>query len=206
MELSQQILSDIVIFTKYARYIPEINRRETWEEICQRNAAMHIQKYPQLREEIKRVYKDFVIPKKVLPSMRSMQFAGAPIEISNTRMFNCSYNPIDHPFAFAEVMFLLLSGCFKAGTMVKIKSGDKPIEEVTTDDEVLTYNENTQQFEWVYPSWSGETLTSDKQKVKITTDDGTEIFATADHKFLTKNRGWVECQNLTPDDEIISFD
>lgn len=110
MELSQQILSDLVTFNKYARFIPEINRRETWEEICQRNAAMHIRKYPQLREEIKQVYKDFVIPKKVLPSMRSMQFAGAPIEISNVRIFNCSYNPIDHPFAFAEIIHLLLSG------------------------------------------------------------------------------------------------
>ena len=91
MDISQKILSDVVIFNKYAKFIPELNRRETWEEICERNMAMHIRKYPMLKDEIKNAYKNFVIPKKVLPSMRSMQFAGLPIELNNTRIFNCSY-------------------------------------------------------------------------------------------------------------------
>jgi ribonucleoside-triphosphate reductase len=110
MDISQQILSDVVVFQKYAKHIPELNRRETWEEISERNMVMHIRKYPQLKEEIKKVYKDFVYPKKVLPSMRSMQFGGSPIELNNTRIFNCSYAPVDHPVIFAEAMFLLLGG------------------------------------------------------------------------------------------------
>lgn len=110
MDTSQKILSDIVIWSKYAKYIPEIGRRETWEDICLRNMNMHINKYPQLTNEIRDVYKNYVFTKKVLPSMRSLQFSGAAIDISNVRMFNCCYNPIDHPFAFAEVMFALLSG------------------------------------------------------------------------------------------------
>jgi ribonucleoside-diphosphate reductase alpha chain len=71
---------------------------------------MHIKKFPQLTEEIENAYK-FVYDKKILPSMRSMQFAGKPIEINNTRVFNCSYLPIDDLAAFSEIMFLLLSGC-----------------------------------------------------------------------------------------------
>ena len=110
MDVSQKILSEIVIFNKYAKYVPEINRRETWEEICERNMVMHIRKFPSLKEEIKKVYKEYVVPKKVLPSMRSMQFAGLPIEVNNTRIFNCSYCPVDHPVVFAEAMFLLLGG------------------------------------------------------------------------------------------------
>lgn len=110
MDISSKILSDVVVFNKYAKYIPEINRRETWEEICERNMVMHIRKFPQLKEEIKKVYKEYVFPKKVLPSMRSMQFAGLPIEVNNTRIFNCSYCPVDHPVVFAEAMFLLLGG------------------------------------------------------------------------------------------------
>jgi ribonucleoside-diphosphate reductase alpha chain len=43
--------------------------------------------------------------------MRSLQFAGKPIEINNSRIFNCSYLPIDDWRSFSEVMFLLLSGC-----------------------------------------------------------------------------------------------
>lgn len=110
MQQSQKILSDIVVFNKYAKYIPELNRRETWEELCERNMVMHIRKFPQLKDEIKKVYREFVIPKKVLPSMRSMQFAGRPIELNNSRIFNCSYAPVDHPVLFAEAMFLLLGG------------------------------------------------------------------------------------------------
>ena len=110
MQQSQKILSDIVVFNKYAKYIPELNRRETWEELCERNMVMHIRKFPQLKDEIKKVYREFVIPKKVLPSMRSMQFAGRPIELNNSRIFNCSYAPVDHPVMFAEAMFLLLGG------------------------------------------------------------------------------------------------
>jgi ribonucleoside-diphosphate reductase alpha chain len=105
-----QILSEITTHLKYAKYVPEKNRRETWEELVARNEEMHIKKYPHLAEEIKAAYK-FVYDKKVLPSMRSMQFAGKPIEINNARIFNCSYLPIDDYRAFSEIMFLLLSGC-----------------------------------------------------------------------------------------------
>jgi ribonucleoside-diphosphate reductase alpha chain len=110
MDVTQSILSDITVFNKYSKWIPEISRRETWEEICERNMAMHIRKYPHIKEEIKQVYKKFVFTKKVLPSMRSMQFGGRPIELSNNRMFNCAYVPVDHIDVFKEVMFLLLGG------------------------------------------------------------------------------------------------
>ena len=104
------ILSDITVHMKYAKYIPELNRRETWEELVDRNVAMHKKKYPQLTEQIDEVYK-YVYDKKILPSMRSLQFAGKPIEISPNRLYNCSYLPADSIDAFNEIMFLLLSGC-----------------------------------------------------------------------------------------------
>jgi ribonucleoside-diphosphate reductase alpha chain len=94
---------------KYAKFVPELNRRETWEELVTRNMNMHIKKYPQLGGEILQVYK-YVYDKKVLPSMRSMQFGGKPIEISPNRIYNCAYLPIDHLDAFSETMFLLLGG------------------------------------------------------------------------------------------------
>jgi len=94
---------------KYSKYLPELNRRETWEELVTRNKAMHIKKYPKLREEIEAAYQ-FVYSKKVLPSMRSLQFGGKPIEISPNRIYNCAYLPIDDYRAFAEAMFLLLGG------------------------------------------------------------------------------------------------
>jgi ribonucleoside-triphosphate reductase (thioredoxin) len=110
MNIEQSILSDITVHMKYAKFIPELQRRETWNELVDRNKGMHIKKFPQLTEEIENAYK-FVYDKKILPSMRSMQFAGKPIEINNTRVFNCSYLPIDDLASFSEIMFLLLSGC-----------------------------------------------------------------------------------------------
>ena len=109
MELSNEILSDITVYMKYAKFLPEKERRETWEELVTRNKEMHQRKYPKLKEEIEEVYK-MVYDKKILPSMRSLQFGGRPIEISPNRVYNCAYLPIDHIDAFAETMFLLLGG------------------------------------------------------------------------------------------------
>ena len=109
MDISNRILSDITVYMKYAKYIPELNRRETWKELVARNEQMHIKKFPTLKSEIKKAYK-FVYDKKVLPSMRSLQFGGKPIEISPNRVYNCAYLPIDDWRAFGEVMFLLLGG------------------------------------------------------------------------------------------------
>ena len=109
MKLSNEILSDITVYMKYARYIVNLQRRETWEELVTRNKEMHIKKHPELKEEIEEVYK-FVYNKKILPSMRSLQFGGKPIEISPNRIYNCAYLPIDDWRAFGETMFLLLGG------------------------------------------------------------------------------------------------
>ena len=109
MKLNNKILSDITVHMKYAKYIPELNRRETWEELVTRNKNMHIKSYPQIKDEIEEVYK-MVYDKKILPSMRSMQFGGKPIEIAPNRIYNCAYMPIDHVDSFAECMFLLLGG------------------------------------------------------------------------------------------------
>ena len=109
MEQSAQILSDLVVHMKYARYQQSLVRRETWAELVTRNMDMHIRKFPDLEADIKRYYKP-VFDKKVLPSMRALQFGGKPIEISPNRGYNCSFTHIDHPEVFSEIMFLLLGG------------------------------------------------------------------------------------------------
>jgi ribonucleoside-diphosphate reductase alpha chain len=94
---------------KYARYLEKENRRETWEEIVTRNKEMHLKKYPELSEEIEKAY-IYVYAKKVLPSMRSMQFGGKPIEVAPNRIYNCAFLPVDDWLSFPETMFLLLGG------------------------------------------------------------------------------------------------
>lgn len=109
MELNQHILSDLIIYMKYARYLPELKRRETWPEICLRYETMMIEKYPLIKTDIQN-WMQFVYQKKVLPSMRAMQFAGAAIARNHSRIYNCAYLPVDDVRAFSETLFLLLGG------------------------------------------------------------------------------------------------
>lgn len=109
MKLDNKVLSDITIFNKYAKYKPELQRRETWDEICDRYQNMMISKYPKLKDEIYKNIK-YIKDKKVLPSMRAMQFAGDAISKNESRIYNCAYLPIDDYRSFNETMFLLLGG------------------------------------------------------------------------------------------------
>ena len=107
-------MSNFVFTSKYARYNEKAKRRETWEEAVARVEMMHLKKYAFLSKEDKALIKeafDSVREKKVVPSMRSMQFGGVPIEAKNSRIFNCSVRHIDSPRAFSEIFFLALCGC-----------------------------------------------------------------------------------------------
>jgi ribonucleoside-diphosphate reductase alpha chain len=128
---SVSILSDITVYNKYAKFNPELQRRETWEEIVTRNKEMHQAKFPQLKDEIEKAY-ELVYDKKILPSMRSLQFAGKPIEINNTRIYNCAYLPIDDYRSFSETMFLLLSGTGVGFSVQQHHIGELPEIKVPT--------------------------------------------------------------------------
>tara|TARA_R100000152_G_C6778493_1_gene209238 strand:+ start:1184 stop:3070 length:1887 start_codon:yes stop_codon:yes gene_type:complete len=114
MLLEQEILSECVVNNKYAKHNSEKKRRETWNEICNRNMQMHLDKFehlgPKFAKKIKKVYREFVKTRLIVPSMRSFQFAGKPILLSPNRIYNCAYMPIDDTAAFSEAMFLLLGG------------------------------------------------------------------------------------------------
>lgn len=109
MDLGLEALSDLTVFSKYAKYIPELKRRETWDEIVNRYQEMMIKKYPYLEEAIVSSVV-WIREKKVLPSMRALQFAGAAAEVNNARIYNCCFLPIDSLHCFSETMFLLLGG------------------------------------------------------------------------------------------------
>ena len=109
MDLGLDALSKLTVFSKYAKYVPELKRRETWDEIIDRYAQMMVKKYPKLEDQIAET-SQFIRQKKVLPSMRALQFAGPAAEVNNSRIYNCCYLPIDSIHSFSETMFLLLGG------------------------------------------------------------------------------------------------
>lgn len=110
MNIANEILSDITVYMKYAKYLDKEQRRETWSELIYRNMQMHIKNYPKLKEQIQNAYALHVDNKNVLPSMRSLQFGGKPIEVAPNRIYNCAYMPVDCLDSFWEAMFLLLGG------------------------------------------------------------------------------------------------
>lgn len=106
-------VSDYIHASKYARYLPELQRREVYDETVARGEMMHLRRFahiPEMKPLIQKAY-DAVRDKRVLPSMRSMQFGGSAIEANHNRIYNCSATLIDRPRAFSEALFLLLSGC-----------------------------------------------------------------------------------------------
>ena len=137
MSLSK--LSEFIAWLKYAKFLPEKGRRETWEETVWRNAGMHLEKFkdkPDICKEIRRVYKDYVLPMKIVPSARSLQYAGDAIADNPARMYNCCFVAVNSLRAFDEAIFLLMSGCgvgFSVETHVieKLPKVTVPTEQTT---------------------------------------------------------------------------
>ena len=105
MNNNNKILSDITVHMKYAKYIPELNRRETWEELVTRNKEMHQKRYPDLYNEIEENYR-YVYKKKVLPSMRSAYSSVAS---------RLKFRPIDFitaPIYLLITLIALVNLCF----------------------------------------------------------------------------------------------
>ncbi len=107
--IADQVASSITVFSKYAKHLPEQSRRETFDEIVNRTRNMHIRKFPKQAEQITWAF-ERVRDKKVLPSMRSFQFAGKAVEINNARLYNCAYMAASYNKFFSELMYLLLGG------------------------------------------------------------------------------------------------
>jgi ribonucleoside-diphosphate reductase alpha chain len=136
-------LADYIAMAKYARYRPELGRREVFLEGVDRVRDMHLTFFKEKLERqmtatlsaetaqsagshaelltsmlggknLKQIIEDAfaqVSAKKVLPSMRSMQFGGQAILKNHSRMFNCSFSNVDRVEFFREYFYLLLSGC-----------------------------------------------------------------------------------------------
>ena len=96
--------------SKYARWIPEKKRRETWRESVDRVMHMMYEQYPDVNGDIVWAY-DMMHKKRVLGSQRALQFGGQPIFKHHARMYNCIASYIDRLRFFQECMYLLLCGC-----------------------------------------------------------------------------------------------
>lgn len=184
--------------SRYSRWRDDLGRRETWEETVDRYFAFWKSRFPDLYlEECRQA----VLNLEVMPSMRCLMTAGKALERDECSGYNCLFLAIDHPHCFDEILYALC--CLHPDTLIKTSNGSKPIKDVTVEDMVLTYNEEKKEFKYVNPSAVIENKTAEKDKLELEFEDGSTVQCTADHKFLTSNRGWVEAKDLTENDNVV---
>jgi len=104
------LLSDLIVYLKYGRYLPHAQRREVWDEICDRGGDMHADRWPHIEDDIREAFQAKK-EKKILSSMRAAQFAGAAAVKKPNRLYNCAYLPMLDVKAFSELFYNLLCGC-----------------------------------------------------------------------------------------------
>ena len=107
--------SEFIAKSRYSRFLPEIGRREHWDETVNRYTTF-IHKHLKdkhnytMPDELYQEIRSAIINLEVMPSMRAIMTAGKALERDNTAGYNCSYLPIDDPKAFDEAMYILLCG------------------------------------------------------------------------------------------------
>jgi len=101
--------------SRYSRWMPQENRRETWEETVSRyftffeSYLQKMHKY-KLTDRLQNQLKDYILDLKIMPSMRCLMTAGEALEKENIAGYNCSYVAVDKPQAFDEILYILMNG------------------------------------------------------------------------------------------------
>jgi ribonucleoside-diphosphate reductase alpha chain len=113
MKSPRELLADVTMFSKYAQYLPDQQRRETYEEAVTRMFAMHERRFAGQHYVLDQIAfaKTMMLERRILGSQRMLQYGGHAIESKNMRGYNCSFSYIDRPRVFAEAFWLLLCGC-----------------------------------------------------------------------------------------------
>ena len=138
-----QAMSDYTVVTKYARYDEKKGRRETWDEMIDRVRDMHKFRYGTrgVNDDIDWAFEQ-VRDRRVLPSMRSLQYGGEAVISNDARIYNCSFSLADRPRFFSECLWLLLSGVGTGFSVQKqhVEKLPKLIKYAdSTEKEVMTY-------------------------------------------------------------------
>jgi hypothetical protein len=205
------LYQEFIYVSRYARFLTDENRRETWPETVKRYFDFYSDYIKthndyELTKEERKELEDAVLSLDVVPSMRGLMTAGPALKRDSMAQYNCAFLPVDSVKAFDETLHTLMNGCFSEETLIATKNGPKKISEITIDDEVLSFDFDKNEYVFINPSWQGQPESSiGKEKYEIEFEDGTIIRCTENHEFFTINRGWVEAKDLTEEDDIQNY-
>jgi len=103
------VYQQVIGMSRYARYLPEKQRRETWTETVTRLTDYILQKCPEIHKQLPTI-KQSILNLDVMPSMRLMMTAGEACERDNIAAYNCSYLAVNNKRAFSECLYILMNG------------------------------------------------------------------------------------------------
>ena len=135
MQRKPSLLASAVFYRTYAATLPS-GKKESYEQTVTRVMEMHLRKFPFLAAEIEEAFED-VYERRCVPSMRSMQFAGAGIERENARMFNCAFANLTDFQTFSELFYLLLCGTGTGYSVQRRHINRLPIIRCFTSDTIV---------------------------------------------------------------------
>ena len=132
-----------IAISRYARWLEDENRRETWLETVQRYMDYMHSKVNFSGQDAQDL-EDAILDLNVMPSMRALMTAGVAADRDNTCIYNCSYLPVDHPRAFDEAMFILLCGTGVGFSVERQSISKLPTipEDLTDTDDVMVVQDS----------------------------------------------------------------
>ena len=169
---------NFIALSRYAKWVPEENRRETWNETVDRYFVFmldHLFKEYSYEPSSKLIQelKEAVLKRNVMPSMRAVMTSGPALERDHVAGYNCSFVPVDSPRSFDETMYILMCGT-GVGFSVEYKYINKlpavpeALEKSTT---VITVEDSKQGWAKAYREllallWSGQIPAIDVTKLR----------------------------------------
>jgi len=166
------VYQSVIASSRYARYIPELNRRETWEETVDRMVTYLKSKNKGIDKELSEI-REAVVNLEVMPSMRLMMSAGEACDRDNIAAYNCSYLAINNKRAFSETLYILMNGTGVGFSCERQEIAKLPgiPEELTQCDDVIVVGDSklgwAKAFKKLLSSlWEGDIPTVDYTNVR----------------------------------------
>ena len=166
------VYQEVIAMSRYARYIPEKNRRETWEETVTRLTNYLKTKVTLDTNTWDELHKS-VLNLEVMPSMRLLMSAGEACERDNIAAYNCSYLAVNNKRAFSEALYILMNGTgvgFSCERQEIAKLPEIPSELKQCDDMIVVEDSKlgwAKAFKKLVSSlWEGDIPTFDYSKVR----------------------------------------
>ena len=163
--------------SRYARWLPELKRRETWEETITRLISFYHKKWEKLTgnrdDALFKELHDAIYSLNVMPSMRSMMTAGEAAERENIAMYNCAYVSVSNKRAFSETLYILMCGTGVGFSCERQEVNQLPLvpEDIVKCDDVIVVGDSKEGWAKAYKKliaalYNGEIPTIDYSRVR----------------------------------------